>query len=193
MLLNLSRRGAGSNGSNARASASSTTTSIRWIRHAVVLVIVLYVAMNLAARSPFGERLLHPQQDKAAVGAPWQLLAALAPPSAGEDDGATTGSSNPQHNAAAEARATDDARRPAAFDQCGVWQEAYMERHRRILAGELPERYVVAVLHDAGVADQLLGVVTAFYWALVSQSVSRIGRSVGRGAVRVGESDGQMH
>jgi hypothetical protein len=57
--------------------------------------------------------------------------------------------------------------RPAAFDQCGRWQEAYIERHRKIVAGELPPKYLVAVLHDAGVADQLLGAVAAFYWALV--------------------------
>lgn len=124
---------------------------MRWLRRAVVAVVALYVAFNVAARTPYADRLL---TQRASAGAPWpQLLTVGSSSSQADDDGGS-------HSGG------DDAR-PAAFDQCGRWQEAYMERHRKIVAGELPPKYLVAVLHDAGVADQLLGAVTAFYWALV--------------------------
>ena len=58
--------------------------------------------------------------------------------------------------------------RPDAFEGCGTWQEHYRAYHRRVLAGQLPPRYLVAVLVQAGLADQLLGVITAFYAALLT-------------------------
>ena len=128
---------------------------MRWLRHAVFLVTALYVAFNVVARSPFAERLL---TQRASAGAPWQELLGMGSSASPADDEGSYYYSVDQE--------LGDTR-PAAFEQCGRWQEAYMERHRKILAGELPERYLVAVLHDAGVADQLLGAVTAFYWALV--------------------------
>jgi cell division protein FtsN len=70
--------------------------------------------------------------------------------------------------AAAAAAAPEEGQRPEAFDECGVWQEGYMDLHRKILAGEAPQRYLVAVAYKGGLADQLVGIVTAFYWALVS-------------------------
>lgn len=134
--------------STASASASS---SMRWLRRAVIAVIVLCVAFNVAARTSYADRLL---TQRASAGRPWQqLLVGL--------------SSSQEEDADGSYRVGGEDARPAAFDQCGRWQEAYMERHRKIVAGDLPPKYLVAVLHDAGVADQLLGAVTAFYWALV--------------------------
>ncbi len=170
-------------GGNASFSGPGTP-SIRWIRRTVTCVIFLYVGVNLAARSPFGGRLLLSQQRppppgagvEASMAAPWELVdvesAALGPlegvdARSSSAAGSSSTSSRRQPDAPQEQR--QPRRRPAAFEQCGRWQEAYMERHRKIVAGKLPERYLVAVLHDAGVADQLLGVVTAFYWALVRE------------------------
>ena len=58
--------------------------------------------------------------------------------------------------------------RPEAFQRCGDWQEEYMELHRQILAGERPPRYLVAVLSQSGLADQLVGVMSLFFWALLT-------------------------
>jgi hypothetical protein len=70
-------------------------------------------------------------------------------------------------NAAEKAAAAAAEERPEAFDECGVWQEGYMDLHRKILAGEAPQRYLVAVAYKGGLADQLVGIITTFYWALV--------------------------
>jgi hypothetical protein len=62
----------------------------------------------------------------------------------------------------------DDRERPEAFLRCGDWQEGYMELHRQILAGERPPRYLVAVLSQSGLADQLVGVMSLFFWAYLT-------------------------
>ena len=58
--------------------------------------------------------------------------------------------------------------RPEAFQRCGDWQEEYMELHHQILAGERPPRYLVAVLSQSGLADQLVGLMSLFFWALLT-------------------------
>src|SRR6056297_3895 len=58
--------------------------------------------------------------------------------------------------------------RPESFRRCGDWQEEYMALHRQILAGERPPRYLIAVLPHYGLADQLVGIITLFYWAFLT-------------------------
>ncbi len=61
-----------------------------------------------------------------------------------------------------------DKPRPEAFARCGDWQEDYMKLHREILAGERPPRYLVAVVSQSGLADQIVGIMTLFFWALLT-------------------------
>ena len=56
----------------------------------------------------------------------------------------------------------------SVFDGCGSWQEAYIERHRAILNGTLPPRYLVSVSVEAGLADRLTGTITEFMFALLT-------------------------
>lgn len=56
----------------------------------------------------------------------------------------------------------------SSFEGCGTWQAEYMALHRRILAGELPPRYLVAHSPDKGFSDRLTGAITGFYHALLS-------------------------
>jgi hypothetical protein len=58
--------------------------------------------------------------------------------------------------------------RPAAFEGCGTWQEDYMRLHQQTLAGELPPRYLVSVAVEAGLADRLIGIISEFYFALLT-------------------------
>ena len=55
--------------------------------------------------------------------------------------------------------------RPSSFEGCGKWQENYIQRHRAILNGSLPPRYLVSVAVEAGLADRLIGTLTEFYLA----------------------------
>ncbi|TFJ81195.1 hypothetical protein NSK_007463 [Nannochloropsis salina CCMP1776] len=43
-----------------------------------------------------------------------------------------------------------------------------MALHRQILAAERPPRYLIAVLPHYGLADQLVGIITLFYWAFLT-------------------------
>ena len=81
----------------------------------------------------------------------------------------------------------------AAPSACGTWQDAYTKLHRDVLAGERPPRYAVAVaveagkglkgqalrrglyllrfyalLLAAGLTDNIVGIVTAFFYAVLS-------------------------
>ena len=58
--------------------------------------------------------------------------------------------------------------RPKAFDGCGHWQENYMELHRKILAGDLPPRYLVSIPVQDGLADRVTGIISEFYFALLT-------------------------
>lgn len=51
---------------------------------------------------------------------------------------------------------------------CGTWQADYTALQQRILDGQEAPRYAVAVSTHQGFADQLLGVVTMFYFALLT-------------------------
>ena len=51
---------------------------------------------------------------------------------------------------------------------CGTWQQAYMERHRAILNGHLPPRYLVSVTVEAGFSDRAIGAMTGFMFALLT-------------------------
>lgn len=51
---------------------------------------------------------------------------------------------------------------------CGHWQEAYTKLHAEILSGQRPPRYAVSVAVEAGLADRLSGLITQFYYALLS-------------------------
>lgn len=58
--------------------------------------------------------------------------------------------------------------RPEAFHGCGYWQEEYMRLHREILSGERPPRYLVAVLPESGLADQVFGIISLFFWSFLT-------------------------
>lgn len=64
---------------------------------------------------------------------------------------------------------------------CGYWQDDYIRLHNRILEGEQPPRYAVAVrATHKGLADQLLGIFTTFVYALLTQRAFQISEGVHR-------------
>ncbi len=65
-------------------------------------------------------------------------------------------------------------RRPDAFARCGDWQESYMKLHHKIVAGERPPRYLVAVVSQSGLADQVVGIMSLFFWALLTKRAFQI-------------------
>lgn len=62
----------------------------------------------------------------------------------------------------------------SVFDGCGSWQEGYIERHRAILNGTLPARYLVSLSIEAGLADRLTGTLTEFIFALLTDRAFQI-------------------
>jgi Xyloglucan fucosyltransferase len=58
--------------------------------------------------------------------------------------------------------------RPAPFAGCGTWQEDYMSLHEQTLSGERPPRYLVSVAVEAGLADRVIGIISEFYFALLT-------------------------
>ena len=56
----------------------------------------------------------------------------------------------------------------SVFDGCGSWQEEYIKRHRAILNGTLPPRYLVSISIEGGLADRLTGTMTEFIFALLT-------------------------
>lgn len=58
-----------------------------------------------------------------------------------------------------------------AFDAlhgCGNWHETYTQMHNEIRNGTLPPRFLVNVAVEAGLADRLTGLITAFYYSLLT-------------------------
>jgi hypothetical protein len=51
---------------------------------------------------------------------------------------------------------------------CGNWQRRYTALHQNTVSGLSPERYMVSVAVEAGVADRVLGIVSQFYFAVLS-------------------------
>jgi Xyloglucan fucosyltransferase len=64
--------------------------------------------------------------------------------------------------------ASHGVQRPAAFQGCGNWQEDYMRLHQQMLAGERPPRYLVSIAVEAGLADRVIGIISEFYFALLT-------------------------
>eukprot|EP00906_Rhabdomonas_costata_P005490 RCo008217 len=54
------------------------------------------------------------------------------------------------------------------------WRKTYAPLHAAILSGVRPLRLAVAVLPQAGIADQLTGVLTLFYYALFTERAFQI-------------------
>lgn len=50
------------------------------------------------------------------------------------------------------------------------WQKRYENLHKKIVSGDIAGKYIVAVPVLAGLADILLGYVSAFMWALLTDS-----------------------
>jgi hypothetical protein len=48
-------------------------------------------------------------------------------------------------------------------------QEDYIRLHRDTIAGKLPQRYFLCVRFNSGLADQVVGIITNFYWALLTK------------------------
>ena len=57
---------------------------------------------------------------------------------------------------------------------CGSWQESYSKLHRSIVSGELPGRYAISVPAPAGLSDRLVGLVTVFLYALLTDRAFQI-------------------
>ena len=54
-------------------------------------------------------------------------------------------------------------------EACGSWQHAYASMHRGVLAGALPPRYAVHVAPRSGYSDRLAGLVSVFFYALLTK------------------------
>jgi hypothetical protein len=55
-----------------------------------------------------------------------------------------------------------------AVGNCGNWQEKYTELHRRIVAGEAPQRFLVSIPPFTGLADKLVGLPAEVMWAMLT-------------------------
>ncbi len=51
---------------------------------------------------------------------------------------------------------------------CGHWQEKYTNLHKQILSGKRLNKQLIFMSPEAGLADRLSGLITAFYFALLS-------------------------
>lgn len=60
------------------------------------------------------------------------------------------------------------------LDGCGAWREKYMDLHRGILSGSLPPRYLVSIAVEAGLADRVIGILTEFYFAVLTNRAFQI-------------------
>jgi len=60
---------------------------------------------------------------------------------------------------------------------CGLkWQQKYIDLHKSILNGDRPGKFIIAVPVHAGLADVMLGYVSTFLWALLTNSAFMIAR-----------------
>lgn len=60
-------------------------------------------------------------------------------------------------------------------DKCGNWQDEYTELHNSILNGTSPPRYAVSLwVEKTGLADKLTGIITEFYFALLTRRAFQI-------------------
>ena len=57
---------------------------------------------------------------------------------------------------------------------CGSWQESYSKLHKSIVSGEQPSRYAISVPAPAGLSDRLVGLVTVFLYALLTDRAFQI-------------------
>ena len=64
--------------------------------------------------------------------------------------------------------------RKAKDGQCGSWQDGYVELHKDILSGKKPPRYAISVPAPAGLSDRLVGAVSVFYYALLTNRAFQI-------------------
>jgi len=60
------------------------------------------------------------------------------------------------------------------ISKCGNWQRQYANFHRRSLQGELPPRFAVALVVEAGLADRLVGTIPTFFYALLFKRAFQI-------------------
>ena len=58
--------------------------------------------------------------------------------------------------------------------RCGSWQESYLKLHTSIVSGEQPGRYAISVPAPAGLGDRLVGLVTVFLYALLTDRAFQI-------------------
>ncbi len=66
--------------------------------------------------------------------------------------------------------------------QCGNWQDAYSALHQDILRGRAPQRFAVARgFSSSGLADTLIGAVTVFLFALLTDRAFQV---QDRGAIK---------
>lgn len=60
-------------------------------------------------------------------------------------------------------------------DKCGDWQDDYTKLHNSILKGTSPPRFAVSLSIDkTGLADKLTGIITEFYYALLTRRAFQI-------------------
>lgn len=67
------------------------------------------------------------------------------------------------------------AAQPAHRHVCGDWQDGYTALHQRILTGKAPARYAVARgIASSGLADTLIGTITVFLFALLTDRAFQV-------------------
>ena len=66
-----------------------------------------------------------------------------------------------------------------AYSDCGTWQQSYTMLYNRILTGDMQPRYAVFVAVEAGLADNLLGLITSMLLSDLSANSSIYPRSTG--------------
>eukprot|EP00884_Botryococcus_braunii_P023637 jgi/Botrbrau1/9958/Bobra.0012s0053.1 len=59
-------------------------------------------------------------------------------------------------------------------DVCGTWMEAYTQMHAEMEDGTREPRYAIAVPCRTGFADRLVGIVTVFYYSLLTKRAFKI-------------------
>jgi hypothetical protein len=69
---------------------------------------------------------------------------------------------------------------------CGHWQHKYSSLHKDILAGRLPARFAVHVSPRSGFSDRLVGMVSVFFYALLTERAIIFWRGPDDGLPQVG-------